>query len=898
MIKRFFDYLLNEKLDIQERLFGLSTAIGLTGVAAAFVSGLILGESKAGLIYTAASFFCYLVIVYLGYRFRRVGLAAWLISVSIIFIFLPLTFFTSGGIYGGSPIWFLFGIIYVGMIMKGGSRVFFLLSGVVVTAVCWGVGKQHPEYIVQHTEATAYSDAMWSLYIVCGVLLSLIIFQTYLYRRENQRAAAQKKEIEELGEAQNRFFSSISHEIRTPINTIIGLNEMILRENASKEINEDAVNIQTAGRMLLHLINDILDMSKIRSGQMQLTTMAYNTGDMITDIVGMISVKAKEKNLKFSADVTPKLPAELIGDEVRIKQILINILNNAIKYTNEGSVSMSVQCASLTDNRMNVIFAVTDTGMGIKKESMPFLFNAYQRADEEKNRYIEGTGLGLSIVKQLLDLMDGRITVNSVYTKGSTFIVEIPQMVADSKPVGELDFAGSTVSRSRDYKYNRSFEAPEAKILVCDDTAANLIVVEKLLRPIHADVTTVKSGAMALEKTLDNHYHVILMDHMMPEMDGIECMHRIRNQTGGQCKDSKIVIFTANAGSEHRARYTKEGFDGYLVKPVTGNALEAELRKQLPREIVLFAGDAEKIFSDGNVVASIHSNKTLVSITTETVADLPGDYKEKNKVSEIPYKVITDRGIFRDGMEIETRGAISYMQSTDANVYSQPPGVEEYEAFFARQLENSYNVIHIALSSNIMKSGCEDAMEASRAFDNVTVIDSQQVGGGHGLLVIMACRLAGQGLSPREITEELLRIRSRVVGGFIVDDAEYLVRARQIPARISGFTRAFMIHPVIVMKKGRMKLGRVCFGTREKAWETHVRKALKSRRRLDKRLLIITHVGLTHREIESIREAVLSVVKFENIYVNQASPAIAVNCGPGTFGLYCFTQDDVDIYKP
>ena len=333
----------------------------------------------------------------------------------------------------------------------------------------------------------------------------------------------------------------MSHEIRTPINTIIGLNEMIMREKVSDEVAEDAANIRAASNMLLHIINDILDMSKISSGQMKLTPVSYHPGNMLSDIVGMLWMRAKEKGLEFHVEISPDIPAELFGDEVRIKQILINLLNNAIKYTKKGSVTLSIQNNGITDGVADIMYSVTDTGMGIRKESIPYLFTAFKRVDEEQNRYIEGTGLGLSIVKELTELMGGVVTVNSVYTQGSTFVVEIPQKVTDFATIGKIDLEKKQLTNTSG-EYRSSFEAPEAKVLVVDDNESNLLVVTKLLRETLVNVDTAQSGAAALELTQEKEYDVILMDHLMPEMDGIECFIRSRNRSEGSARSPRLSL--------------------------------------------------------------------------------------------------------------------------------------------------------------------------------------------------------------------------------------------------------------------------------------------------------------------------------------------------------------------
>ncbi len=413
----------------------------------------------------------------------------------------------------------------------------------------------------------------------------LLLFLNRMYEEENALTQQQKKEIEELNRAENHFFSSMSHEIRTPINTIIGLNEIILREDISDEVVENAKNIQGASKLLLTLINDILDISKIKSGKMEIVNVSYETGALFSEIVNMIWIKAKEKGLEFKLQVDPSIPSMLCGDEVRIKQILINLLSNAVKYTSEGSVTLSIRCERQTFNRVRVWYAVEDTGQGVKKENIPYIFNAFRRVDEEKNRYIEGTGLGLSIVKQLVELMGGEISVNSVYTKGSKFIVMLEQDIVDEKELGTFTLA----SRSRVHEgesYQQSFEAPDAHILVVDDNDMNLTVVSKLLAETKVQIDTASSGAECLKLTQNHHYDCILMDHMMPEMDGIECLHALRVQPGGLCQDVPVVALTANAGSDNQLLYRKEGFSGYLAKPVSGALLEAAVLSILPKELV------------------------------------------------------------------------------------------------------------------------------------------------------------------------------------------------------------------------------------------------------------------------------------------------------------------------
>lgn len=403
--------------------------------------------------------------------------------------------------------------------LPGWEGVVFLLFSAGITVGYNYLAYSNPTYLSQPSLLVSYTDSASSSILVSAVIGVMIFFQNRIYREENRLAEEQKEEIKALNLAQNRFFSSMSHEIRTPINTIIGLNEMILREDISDEIAEDAQNIQGASKMLLTLINDILDLSKIESGKMDIIPVEYETGAFFSDIVNMIWVRAKEKGLEFHLSIDPSMPSMLCGDEVRIKQVLINLLNNSVKYTKEGSITLTVSCQPLAPNRVAVSYEITDTGMGIKKESIPHLFEAFQRVDEKENRYIEGTGLGLSIVKQLIDLMGGEIKVNSVYTKGSTFLVTLEQEIIDSKEMGEVRLE-SKIHRGDRETYKERFAAPEARILVVDDNEINLLVAKKLLSNTQVQVDTATSGVECLKLTQNTAYDGILMDHLMPEWRG------------------------------------------------------------------------------------------------------------------------------------------------------------------------------------------------------------------------------------------------------------------------------------------------------------------------------------------------------------------------------------------
>ncbi len=881
--KKIKEFLFDESADIQKRLFVLVSVISLGALCMAFVESILIGEDFIDLMVIALAFFVCVSIVSAAIKYDKLIPAAYSIAVVLIFILLPGSFFSGGGIHGGTPLWCVFCALYLSMVLKGRARNILLTCEAVVVMVCYYIGYNYPELVAKHTIFMAYLDSFVSLVLVSFMTTVLVGFEVSVYRKKNKRSEEQREEIDALVQAQNRFFSSMSHEIRTPINTIIGLNEMILREDISDEVAEDANNIQAASKMLLQLINDILDKSKLESGKMVITPVKYNIGDMLSDIVGMMWIRAKEKGLDFHVEVDPSVPAELVGDEVRIKQMVINLLTNAIKYTKEGSVTLSIQAEPINELEALISFSVMDTGMGIKKENIPHLFSAFRRVDESKNRYIEGTGLGLSIVKQFADLMDGQITVNSVYTQGSTFVLKIPQEITVWRKVGELNIE-RTHAMNRKSTYYRSFEAPDARVLVVDDTNANLLVVTKLLRDTKVQIDTADSGEKALKMTLEKKYHVILMDHLMPEMDGIECMHRVRDQIGGRSKEAKITALTANAGSDVRELYIKEGFDGYITKPVSGEVLEAELIRLLPDSLIHQAENVSEAVDESLTYTNDQRIRIPLLITTESVCDIPKSMLKSRNIPVIPYSIHTDEGCFKDGVEIDSRGFIRYTRTGNGSLRSEPPSVEEYEAFFAKQLIRANNIIHISLAKNVNEA-YNIATEGAKAFGNVTVYDSRHLSSGMGLAVLAASDMAGKGMTPDKIVSELNDICNHINTSFIVEDLDYLVKAGRVKEGLARIAGAFMVHPVLALKKSKMGVDRTYFGSRERCWRKYIENTLNTRNEIDRSLLFVTYVGLDKNELELIEREIKKHVEFEKIIFQKASPSISSNCGIGTYGL-------------
>ncbi len=884
LLKRLNVYLTNPEEDATERLFLLLTGIALVAAFIVMISGFIMGEQLEENLVLGFTCIFGSVVVWLSIKHHRVPLGAMILSLGVCFFLMPTVYFFGGGIYGGATVWFSFFYLYIGLILKGTARVIMFISLTAIAILEYASGYFHLVTVIPHSTRLFYLDSLVSVIIVGMMIYVMVVFQNRIYIQENDLTRKQKKEIEELNRSQNSFFSSMSHEIRTPINTIIGLNEMILREDISDEVAENAKNIQASSKMLLQIINDILDMSKIESGKMEIYKAAYDTGEMLSDIVGMLWGQASSKGLALHIEVDPSLPVSLYGDEVRIKQILVNLLSNAIKYTKKGSVTLSISCRQEDGARAMVSYIVSDTGIGIRKESIPHLFSAFKRLDAEKTHQIEGTGLGLSIVKQFVDLMGGTITVNSVYTKGSTFIVELPQEIADNSGIGELNLETRHGLNLREH-YMQSFEAPDAKLLIVDDNDSNLLVAQKLLRDTLVQIDTATGGKEALEKTLEKAYDLILMDHMMPEMDGIECLHEIRAQSGNLNKSVPICVLTANAGSDNQALYSREGFDGYLVKPVKGEELEREIMRLLPRELVKITQQDPDSAGEGLNPVRKYRKKRPVQITTDSVCDLPAKLTERLNIAVNPYKVHTEEGIFLDGLEAETNVVLSYMQDKTKKVRSEAPEVKDYEAFFAEQLLHASFVIHIAMAPKVSQ-GYDKAREAAMTFDNVAVINSSGISSGVGFLALSAGKMAEEGLDAQTIINRLEEMKWKIRGSFIMRDTEYLVRAGRLSPRISRLAASLMAHPVLEIRQDALVAGGFIFGGENRTLRKYIHSMMTAPGDIDTRFAMITYAGVSRARLEEIKAEVEQYIRFDEVVFQQASPAISSNCGPHTFGIF------------
>ena len=432
-------------------------------------------------------------------------------------------------------------------------------------------------------------DLLIPLVLWCFGLLWLLLVIVTIYllgaekkARESDELRQAKQIAEEANSAKTNFLANMSHEIRTPINAVIGMNEMIIRESTDESILEYAGNIDIAGHSLLSIINDILDFSKIESGKMEITGEEYKLGELLNDVVTMMELKAKQKNLGFEVDVCSDLPEVLYGDDMRIKQILLNLLNNAVKYTSAGKVGLNIKGEKdEAAENINLIMEIKDTGIGIREEDLDGLFKHFQRLDLETNRNIEGTGLGLAITHNLVKMMGGEIKVQSVYGEGSVFTVYLPQPIRGKECLGDF-VKNYRNSAGRLKKYANAYVAPDASVLVVDDNQINLQVVKNLLKKTRLNITTCMSGEQALELMRKNRYDVILLDHMMPGMDGIQTLKKSKEMPENRNADIAVIALTANAVSGAKEMYLEAGFSDYVSKPIVGTILEEKIAKYLP----------------------------------------------------------------------------------------------------------------------------------------------------------------------------------------------------------------------------------------------------------------------------------------------------------------------------
>ena len=889
MRKKLSEIIFGRELELQERMLRVVILTGGILAILGLLESAVLMDVSGMVIPLAIVIAAMTIAIWAMFKGRKMEIPSIMVGVVVVVVVFPEMFLRSGGVEGGASAWFVLSFFCIFMIFSGKRLVFFGVLSLIVDAATYFISYYNPDMVIPlPSRFSAYGDSFFSILVV-GMALGIIFkYQVKLYKMEREVAISQKEELEKISNSKNEFFANMSHEIRTPINTIIGLNEMILRENTEEEIREYAQNIQVASRMLLDLVNDILDLSQMEMKRMEIVPVKYKTKKLFEELVDLTQVRMKEKRLEFIVDVDKNLPSVLFGDERRIKQVLLNILSNAVKYTSSGSVTLSAHGEEDKDGNILLVISVADTGKGIRKEDLEYLYDAFSRVDQGKNVAVEGSGLGLAIVKQLVDLMGGEITVDSIYTRGSVFTVTIKQEIADSTPIGTVSFL-ERKKRDQIY-YTQSFEAPEARVLVVDDNEMNVMVVSSLLKATKVQVDVASSGMECLEKTRKKYYHVILMDAMMPNMSGEETVLQLRKQENGLCREAAVIMLTANALNGTWLQSQGRGFDSFLEKPIRSDRLEAEILKFLPDDIVEYREDAaEENGTETQIRQLVQRKRKKIYVTSECVCDLPKELAEKYDIQFMYLYIKTEKGRFADTREIDSDNMVQYLLENNSRIVSDSVSVEEYEAFFAEMLTQAEHVIHISMASQAGNS-YDVAVRAAKGFDHVHIIDSGQLSCGEALVVLHAAKLAMDGYSVREICQEIEAVKNRIETKVLLPSSRFFYQNGYTNTLTMKICEAFQLHPVVRMQQSKAVIVGTRMGNMEYARKRYIRYHLRRKKRIDTDIVIITHVGCSVREQEQIRSEVLKCIPFKKVIMQRTSFSIACNVGLGTVGIAYYTR--------
>lgn len=527
-----------------------------------------------------------------NYRGKLV-LASNVMVVAVCFILFPAVFFVRGGIESGMSSWFALGILFIFLLLDGVNFVLMLSLDAIVVAGCYWISYRFPQLVQGHMlRSSFFLDVVQGIFTTTLAVGMIVKVQAWIQKQQGnvleeknkqllemtQKAKRAQRDAEVANHSKSNFLANMSHEIRTPINTVLGMNEMILRQTTEENTRSLAQDIRTSTESLLEIVNEILDFSRIESGKMQLMEDDYELRDVLHDTATAFDLRAKEKGLYLHLDIDEQLPSMYRGDSLRLRQIINNIMSNAIKYTREGGIRFSVSGYQEEDSEI-LHFEIEDTGAGIREEDMQRLFEAFERIDEKSNRNIEGTGLGMAITANLLDMMGTTLQVKSTFGEGTMFCFDLKQRVKDWTPMGI--FEAQERKDDSNQKQEFTFIAPDISILLVDDNAMNRKVFCKLLKHTQMQIDEADNGFTCLEMVKKKHYDLIFLDHMMPELDGVETFSYMQSMQENLCQDTPVIVLTANAIIGAKEQYLKIGFRDYLSKPIDPRLLENLIVEQL-----------------------------------------------------------------------------------------------------------------------------------------------------------------------------------------------------------------------------------------------------------------------------------------------------------------------------